>query len=151
MFVSDIGIKSVVTVPRNATLQEVAAAMRQSHVGSVVVVDEAKNGRLLPVGLVTDRDIVVETTGQGAEAENFCADDIMSDDVTCIKRDAGIKEAIGIMTNKAIRRLPVIDEKGFLCGIITADDIFAYLTAGLQAMSSVSPNQRFWEMEVRST
>jgi CBS domain-containing protein len=151
MFVSDIGLKPVVTVSKDATIEEVAHTMREHHVGCVVVTkeDQHLSDKLIPIGVITDRDVVIQTTGQGANPEKLCAEDLMAVELFTVQKDAGLGEVIRMMNNKVIRRIPVVDEKNHLVGIITSDDVFAYLAAAINAVAKVSHAQRVWEKETR--
>ncbi|MCC6277558.1 MAG: CBS domain-containing protein [Oligoflexia bacterium] len=150
MFVSDIGVKPVVTVDKSATLDEVATKMRTSHVGCVVVTEVTNNKKEKPLGIITDRDLVVSAVGLKVEPERLCAQDIMATDLYTVNQDSGLAAAIRVMASHAIRRVPVVDKSGLLVGIVTSDDVLAYLTTALGALSRVSSSQRSFEGEVRN-
>jgi len=102
--------------------------MRTSHVGSLVVV-EARGGRHYPVGIVTDRDIVVSVVAGDPDRINYLlVDDVMSDDLVTAREDESIEAALQRMEAHGVRRLPVVDNDGALAGIFTLDDVLEYLT-----------------------
>jgi len=109
---------------------EAAKLMRQFHVGAVIVV-EKRDGRQIPVGVVTDRDLVVEVVATELDAAVITVGDIMAAEVFTIKESTASHEAIEFMRRKTIRRLPVVDESGELTGILTLDDALQLLSEEL--------------------
>lgn len=130
----------VVCCETDTSIPEVAALMRKHHVGDVVVVKN-KDGKRVPVGIVTDRDIVIETVAQKVDVESFTAGDLMSEPVATIREDAGIVESLRLMRNHKVRRLPVVTETGTLSGIVTADDLIKLLASELSLMTDVIADQ----------
>lgn len=123
MSIIDICKRDVVTLGRDDTVSHAAKLMRQHHVGDVLVT-EKKHGKLEPIGIVTDRDIVIEIIAPGLDPNVITVGDIMQPNLFTAKEDAGVFDAIKIMTGKGVRRLPVIKKDGALAGIITLDDLF---------------------------
>lgn len=134
MPVSDICEWNVVTLQRNATVAECANQMRQTHVGAIVVVEHA-GSQAVPVGIVTDRDIVVEVVATGLDPEVMTLGDIMSDNLVVANHTSGIFEAIQKMAAKGVRRLPLVDSAGALVGIVTMDDLYAVIADELSCFS----------------
>lgn len=126
MTIGSICNRNVITVLRDATVLHAAKLMRQHHVGDVVVV-EAHNEKMKPIGIVTDRDIVIELVATELDCKVITTGDIMAANLTAIQEEAGIFEAIDSMTGKGIRRLPVVDKNGGLVGIVTLDDLLLLL------------------------
>ncbi len=114
---SEIMTRDVRTAPRDASLREVAAMMRDGDMGSVPVVDE---GRLL--GIVTDRDMVVRVLAEG-KGPDTPVSEAMSTDLVTVKPDDYVFDAIRLMGDKQVRRIPVVGENGELAGIIAMADI----------------------------
>jgi CBS domain-containing protein len=131
MKVRDFCSPGVVTVAPDASLREAALLMRNRHVGSLVAVE--RSGELeRPVGILTDRDIVVAVVAvPGARPEGIRVADAMSTDVAVAREDDGLFEAVETMQQKAVRRLPVVGADGGLRGIVTADDVLRVLSAEL--------------------
>jgi CBS domain-containing protein len=119
----DICKRDVVTLGRDDTVSHAAKLMRQQHIGDVLVTVK-KHGKLEPIGIVTDRDIVIEIIAPGLDPNVITVGDIMQPNLFTVKEDAGVFDAIKIMTSKGVRRLPVIKKDGALAGIITLDDLF---------------------------
>ena len=111
--------RDVATVPPEASVADAARLMRERHIGSVVVLDES----LKPVGIVTDRDIVVQIVAAGLDHRGMSAGEIMSTPLLTVRDDADAREALASMRLRGIRRLPVVDADGFLVGIAALDDL----------------------------
>ena len=130
MPISEICNREVVIVQRDDTALEAARLMRQHHVGDVLVV-EKRNGISVPVGIVTDRDLVVEIMAPELDQLVITVGDIMATELTTVKEGTGIFEAIQYMRGKGVRRLPVVNESGALVGILTLDDLLELLSEEL--------------------
>jgi CBS domain-containing protein len=116
--VKDIMSDCVETVRARATVKEAAGRMRAFDVGALPVCD---NGAL--VGIITDRDIAVRVIAAGKHAASTSVSDVMSQDVICCRPDQDTEIAARVMQVNQIRRLPVLDEGGQLCGIISLGDL----------------------------
>ena len=136
MTISAICNREVITVQRDATILHVASLMRQYHVGDVVVIENHKD-KIVPVGIVTDRDVVVEVVATELDSAVITAGDIMVHGLITIKENSGVLEAITLMSSKGIRRLPVVGDEGSLLGIITLDDLLLLLGKELGAFSKL--------------
>jgi CBS domain-containing protein len=109
--------KNVRTATRDASLREIATMMRDGDMGAVPIVDE---GKLM--GIVTDRDIVVRAVSEGKGPETPVAD-AMTKELFTVKADDFIFEAVRVMGDKQVRRIPVVDADGSLAGIIAMADV----------------------------
>lgn len=136
MTIGTICNREVITVRRDATLLHAAVLMRQYHVGDVVVIED-HIGKSVPVGIVTDRDIVIELVATELDCKVITTGDIMAPKLTVIHESAGIFEAIQMMTTKGVRRLPVVDGTGGLVGIITLDDLLLLLAKEFGALTKL--------------
>lgn len=130
MSVGEICNREVIVILRDESVVEAAKLMRQYHVGAVIVIDKS-SGRTVPVGVVTDRDLVVEVLATELDETVITVGDIMAQDVFTIKESAAASEAIELMRRKTARRLPVVDESGELIGILTLDDALQLLSEEL--------------------
>lgn len=133
MPISEICNREVIIVRRDDTALEAAKLMRQHHVGDVLVVDE-REGLRIPVGIVTDRDLVMEIMAPEVDAGAITVGDIMLPDLATVKEGTGVFEVIQYMRAKGVRRLPVLDESGGVAGIITMDDLLEVLSEELLAL-----------------
>jgi len=130
MTVGKICNREAITIQRDETVLEAAKLMRQYHVGAVIVIDKL-NGRIAPVGIVTDRDLVVEVLATELDETVVTVGDIMAAEVFTVKESIATYEAIEFMRRKTIRRLPIVDEAGELVGILTLDDALQLLSEEL--------------------
>lgn len=103
----------------DATLDDVARKMRDGDVGEIPVVDQARH----PIGVVTDRDIVVRTVAAGRNPLEVRAQDCMTAPAVVIGEDASVKDCAHLMEREQIRRVPVVDASGVLCGIVALADL----------------------------
>ena len=147
MPVGEICNREVVVAERTTTIVEAARLMRRYHVGDLVVVDEVQ-GRRVPVGMVTDRDVVVEVIAREPPFASCTVSAIMSATVVCVPETAGVIETIQLMRSHGVRRVPVVDAGGALVGILAADDLLDLLAEELSALARIAP--RGQEREVRS-
>lgn len=102
------------------SLVRVAQIMKSHDVGAVPVVDGSS--RKL-IGMITDRDITIKAVANGRSCETATVRDVMSSDVVTCREDDDIQTAVSRMAERKIRRIPVIDQSGVLCGIIAQADI----------------------------
>ena len=118
MSVGEICNREVVIAEKDSSVTDVVKLMREYHVGDVVIV-EKHDGVNVPVGILTDRDIVIEVLAENVALDAVTAGDIMSYDLLVAREGDGIEDAINLMRKKGIRRLPVVNEQGALEGVIT--------------------------------
>lgn len=112
----------------------VAKIMRQHHVGALVVVDAALKTN--PVGIVTDRDLVLELMAEGLDPAVFTAGDIMTVDLVTATPEMDALEAIQLMKKHRLRRLVMVDDAGRLIGIVTMEDVLELLTRELADLTA---------------
>lgn len=141
MPVSDVCNREVVIVQPGDSVLETAILMRQHHVGDVVVVEE-RDGTRVPVGIVTDRDLVIEIMAKKLNPSAIKVSDIMFTELVTIKEDAGLYDAIGYMRSKGVRRLPVVTGNGALVGILTMDDLLELLAEELSALDKLVKHEQ---------
>jgi CBS domain-containing protein len=125
-----------------------AQLMREYHVGSIVVVDEP-NGKRMPAGIVTDRDIAVAVVALGLKPEAIQVGDVMNQELVAVREDAGVAETVELMRMKGLRRLPVTDSAGALVGIVAADDVLSLLSEEMAALASMVTREHRREAETR--
>lgn len=134
--------RDVVVVTKTEPLREAINLMRTHHIGDVVVVDNLEDPRI-PLGILTDRDIVVEILGESLDLDAVNIGDVMSYDLVSIKEDTKLMDVVKIMRSKGVRRVPVVDTNGHLVGIITVDDILELIAEQLtDIVSLISLEQR---------
>jgi CBS domain-containing protein len=140
---------NVICCEADKVISEVAALMRRHHVGDVIIVDDTQNGQRVPIGIVTDRDIVIETIALDVDAKLFTASDLMMAPVVTVQEDASLTEALSIMRSKKVRRLPVVTRSGSLFGIITTDDLINLLASELSMIAGLTVEQTLREGKLR--
>lgn len=150
MAVGELCRREVTVAPRGITVRVAASLMREHHVGCVVLVEEHE-GRRRPCGIVTDRDIVVAVTALGLDADVIRAGDVAAKELLEINETAGIAETVSVMRMKGVRRLPVVDQQGYLVGIIAADDILELLAGELSGLASMVSHEHRRESAERRT
>ncbi|MFH2124461.1 MAG: CBS domain-containing protein [Pseudomonadota bacterium] len=148
MPIGELCNRAVVFATRKTTITEAAQLMRQYHVGDLVVMDMVKDKRV-PVGIVTDRDIVIEIIGDSLSVDDFTVGDIMSRQLISVPENAGVIETIRLMRAHGIRRIPVINEAGGLAGIISVDDMMDLLAEELTELARVAPREQEREARTR--
>lgn len=148
MPVGEICNREVVIVQRNATVLDAARLMRSHHVGSLVAIEEISGVRR-PVGLVTDRDLVVEVLAPGLDASVITIDDIVLASPITVSEHTGVFESIQYMRDKAVRRLIVVNDEGGLIGIVTMDDLLSMLAEELGQLSALVAREHARESHSR--
>ncbi|MGZ8907402.1 MAG: CBS domain-containing protein [Methylobacter sp.] len=140
--------REVVYATRETSIPEAAQLMRRYHVGNLVVVDEI-DGKRVPVGIVTDRDMVIEIISQSLDFNAFSVGDIMSPQLVSVQETEGVFETIRLMRTKGIRRIPVVNQKGGLEGIVSADDILDLLAEEMAELAKVAPREQEREAKTK--
>lgn len=144
MYAATISTGNVATCEAGASILQIAQQMRQEHVGDVVIV-EYRNGDPIPIGIVTDRDIVIEILAKELDPNTVTAGAIMSRKLITAYEGEQLDVAMERMRWSGVRRIPLIDSAGVLVGIVTLDDVIAKLAATLNNISRVSQIQAFEE------
>ena len=149
MKVRDFLSPNVALAEPGASLREASLLMRDRHVGALVVV-EKMDGVTRPVGILTDRDIVVAVIAvPGARPEGIRVADAMSKAPAVAREDDGLFEAVQRMSERAVRRLPVVGPDGGLKGIVTLDDVLRVLATELGQLAEALRWGRMREREKR--
>ncbi len=149
MTVGEICNREVVVIGREASVQEAARLMREHHVGCLVVVEE-REGRTVPVGLVTDRDLVVELLALDLDPDAVAVGDLMSADPVLAYEEDRLWDTLRRMRIEGVRRVPVVDRSGALQGILTLDDLLELLAGELAELARVVLRERRREELLRS-
>jgi CBS domain-containing protein len=140
--------RNVVCVNRDTTVVAAAYLMRHNHIGDVIVIDEVDGGRR-PIGIVTDRDIVVEIVAAGLDPNLVKVGDVLLQPLVTVEERTGYAETIRLMTVNGVRRMPVVDDAGLLVGIITLDDLLHQLALPLVELSELATRERRREVQTR--
>ncbi len=148
MSISEVCNREVVIINKDKTVLEAAELMREYHVGSIVVIKESEAGRI-PVGMLTDRDIVVEIIAKNVDIGKLLVRDVMSTDPVIVRESDGISETLKLMRSRGIRRIPVVDDKGVLSGILSTDDFLDLLAEELSDVVKLISHEQELEKETR--
>jgi CBS domain-containing protein len=134
--VRDVMTDRVVTVPSTASLVDASRAMADHDIGDVIVVDDGNVS-----GIVTDRDIIVRAIAKGSEPKTTSVRDVLSGQVQTLGPDASVGDAVRLMTEGSIRRIPVV-EGGRPVGIVSIGDLAVERDAdsALADISAANPN-----------
>ena len=130
--------RTVVTARPSDGVLEIARLMRDNHVGCVVVVhDNGVNGRV-PVGIVTDRDIVIGLLAQtDRQLQHVRADDIMTTKLTVASASDDLSDTLLHMRSAGVRRVPVLARSGELLGLLSFDDVLEYVQDEVSDLASL--------------
>ncbi|HAT1765005.1 TPA: CBS domain-containing protein [Legionella pneumophila] len=141
--------RDVVMMNGDESVKQAAELMRTHHVGDIVLVEEFKDHRV-PIGIVTDRDLVVEVMALDVNPEGLAVQDIVTRSVLVAREEDSLIDSLEFMKEKGVRRLPVVDNDHELVGIITIDDITELLAEMLHKVVGVVDRQQKIEKQQRS-
>jgi CBS domain-containing protein len=140
--------RNVVCATRDTTVVEAATLMRHHHVGDLIVVDQT-DGRRTPIGVVTDRDVVVEVVAPGLDPKGIKLGDLLVGRLVTVEEDRSRSDAVRLMATSGVRRMPVVDTAGRLVGIVTLDDLLPHVAGQLTDLSELVRRSRQLEVETR--
>lgn len=138
MPISDLCEKNLIYVEQGASLQYAAQLMKKHHTGGLVVVEA--NGQTKPVGILTDRDIVLSVVAENLTSKTK-VQDVMSRDIVKVNQSKGIAEVVDQMEGYGVRRMIVVDEQGNACGVVSADDILQLVARELNGLGRLVNRQ----------
>lgn len=147
MNLGDICNRNVIVAYRQENLSEAIKLMRQYHVGNLVIVESSHHP--VPVGLLTDRDILISAIGAGLNPDEILIEDVMSFELVTANTCETLDFALKTMRARSIKRLPVVDEHNALVGILTIDDIVEILAEALNDIAAITQKQK--NRETRKT
>jgi CBS domain-containing protein len=137
----DLCTRNTVIASRSLALTEAARLMREHHVGSLVIVDDTLLGQM-PVGMLTDRDIVTAVVAKDVDVHAVQVGDVMSGDPVTVREADSLLDTLEVMRRHGVRRVPVTDPRGVLQGVLSLDDLTEVIgeqvTALVQALTSGS-------------
>lgn len=129
--------REVVITEKSTGIIELTQLMRKHHVGDVVVVDK-QGEKVIPVGVITDRDIVVELVAAEVDLASVTTGEVMSSELVTGRDTESIWDSLQRMRRKGIRRMPIVNEAGSLEGILTVDDIIELLADELSTLAGIT-------------
>lgn len=149
MNVGEICSRIVVVAERSTPVQQAAKLMRDHHIGALVVTEGGAGARR-PVGIVTDRDLVVEVVAADLDYRTLSVGDIMSERPATLPENAGLFEIISHMRSGGVRRLVVVDASERLLGIVAMDDLIPVLAEEMSALAQAIRVERRREAQRRT-
>ncbi len=113
----------------NESAAMAARRMRDFRVGCVVVVRNAR-----PVGILTDRDLAIRVVAAGLDAEKTPILGDVTYEASTVPREAGLESVVQLMSERGVRRVPIVTEEGKVSGVVTADDLMVLFTRQLAGL-----------------
>jgi CBS domain-containing protein len=133
--VRDVAATEVVTIQPDAPVSEAVQKMRREEVGSVVVVEGNR-----PIGIVTDRKIAL-AFGDISDASQLRAADLMSENLFTVPEGTNVFDLVRRLSDKGVRRIPVVGDQGDLQGIVSLDDVVVLLAEEFYNVSQIIRKQ----------
>ena len=146
MPIGEICVRDVVIAGPETTVSEAAQLMAKHHVGNLVVVREESSSRVVPLGIITDRDIVRNVVAQELDPSAFTLADLVARDLVTAREDLGVFETMKQMRINGIRRMPIVDANGGLVGIISLDDLIQLLGEEMSELAKVIVREQAHEV-----
>jgi CBS domain-containing protein len=141
--------RDIVVVERTESVRSAINLMRKNHVGDIVVVETLSNVRT-PLGILTDRDIVIEIQAEDVDPDTVNVDDVMSYNLATINTEISLLDTIKLMRVKGVRRLPVVNDEGELQGLLTVDDLLELVVEQLTDIVGLVSNEITNEIRSRN-
>ncbi|RJX32166.1 MAG: CBS domain-containing protein [Oxalobacter sp.] len=140
--------REVVVTHPETTVLEAAKLMRKHHVGTLIVI-EKRDDLTYPIGIITDRDLVLGVMAPELKAEAIFVSDIMNEKLYTVREDESLMETMRIMRGHGIRRIPVVDRQGSLQGIVSLDDLVMLIAEEMAELSQMIVHQKAREIKLR--
>lgn len=140
----------VVFVGKDDGIVDAAKLMREHHTGSVVVVDDPQRGAVNPVGMITDRDLVVEVLAEEVDVNSVSVKDVMSSDPVVSRESDSLSDTLKRMRVRGVRRVPVVDIEDKIIGVLSIDDVISLLASELEDIDSLILREQEHERELRA-
>lgn len=150
MNVGSICNRRVITASPQLDIQAAAELMREEHVGFLVVVPETPRGPQPPLGVLTDRDIVVAVIAKRADPTSLKVGDVMSLQPVVAGESDPIDLALRTMRRAGVRRLPVVNGRGEVVGILSLDELLEFVAHEMESLSGAVRNSRQIEGATRA-
>lgn len=133
MTVGRLCVREVDIATSDETAQVAAQRMHSRNVGTLVIVDDAQH----PIGLITDRDLTVRVLAEGRDGAQVLLQDVMTTGVRTVDEDCPVEAALEAMRAGPFRRVPVVNKKSELVGLISIDDVLDLLAEEFQSIGSL--------------
>ena len=137
MTIASLLTRPVSTLSTKATCAEAARRMKRQNIGSIVIEHDGA-----PVGMLTDRDLTLRLVADELDAGSVTVDQVMSAFPVFLTPQRDVRAALDVMVQMGVRRLPAVNAKGRLIGIISLDDILLDLAAQLALVQKLLQAER---------
>jgi predicted transcriptional regulator len=141
--------RDVIVTTKATSIIEVARLMRHYHVGDLVITTSDSN-KHTPIGIITDRDIVVELVAKELDLATLTVGDVMSHEIHIASEQDSLLDTVKSMRNKGVRRIPVIDSMENLVGIFSLDDAIDVIAEQLQDLAGLIQHEQRREHKIRA-
>jgi len=150
MRAGELCVRDVVTATAGESVVDAARRMADLHVGDLIVVDEPAHGPPHPIGIITDRDLVVRVLARPdrAPATTRIAE-VMRRDIVLAAESDDVESVVAKMRKHAIRRIPIIDNSGGLQGVLSVDDVLGWMREQLQSATELLERQGLGPQQAR--
>ena len=136
----DICQRETIVVSRHENAGQVAKLMREKDVGTVIVV-EGEVGVRRPIGILTDRDLVMEVMASDLDQACVSAEDLMEPDLLTCDEGDDLPETLKRMRERGVRRIPVVDGSGYLAGVLSVSDVMEVLAGEIMEVARLGSGQ----------
>lgn len=137
MSIKNLAKHKVISVNLEMNVDEIAKIMKEHNIGNVVVVNEDNK----PMGIITDRDIIIKVIADGINPAEIQAGYIMTSNILVLDEYTPIQQVLEMMSAKGVRRAPIINSYGILVGIISADDLAILIAEELETYGKLLRKQ----------
>ena len=141
MTVQSLQNPNVATIDGGSDVRQAAILMREEHVGDLVIT-EMRDGHIEPIGVITDRDIVIEVVAKGIDPAEVTVGDTIRRELLSLREDSGVAFALQEMRRAGVRRAPVVNSRGELTGVLTLDDIIEHIAGQLGDVAGTIRHQQ---------
>lgn len=148
MNIGEVCTREVVCTTIDAPVTAAAKLMRQYHIGDVVVTRN-DGGKRVPLGIVTDRDIVLSVVAPELAPATLTVGDIMGQQLATAGEEEDLFDTIQRMRNIGVRRMPIVDSDGALIGIVSIDDIIEVLAEEMTELARLVAREQLREQQTR--
>lgn len=140
--------REVVITGPETSVYDAAQLMRTHHVGTLIIA-EKPDGLTRPIGIITDRDLVLGVMAPGLDPDTILVSDIMNEQLYTVNEEESLVETIRIMRGHGVRRIPVVDRQGTLQGLVSLDDLVVLLSEWMEELSMLIAHQKAREVNSR--
>jgi predicted transcriptional regulator len=148
MTVNTVCNHNVATIDAHQGIVNAATRMREEHVGDLIVTAD-RDGRSVPIGILTDRDIVVGVVAKRIVPDTITVGDAMTTELLAVRDSDAIESALHEMRRFGVRRAPVVGADGELVGVLSIDDVVEHLARQLGHLADVIRTEQDTEIKAR--